>query len=201
MPRVVSHKLSFGFHLFLHHEVAARPDSIITVPPFSVYLISNMKCSQVLICAISLFQNGIKCWFFSTLNGISFFFLNHFYVCALVSNHFLSLCSPDLLGVSSLRSMIPISSLQLFRKIKHIKGRPKASLMHCSNQCYQIGRRGFPPSCAHTSRLRNVQNDEVLLNQVTCTPRLTALSAALDNLEPGLHLLPFPNLQNLLACS
>lgn len=73
--------------------------------------------------------------------------------------------------------------------------------MHCSNQCYQIGRRGFPPSCAHTSRLRNVQNDEVLLNQVTCTPRLTALSAALDNLEPGLHLLPFPNLQNLLACS
>lgn len=73
--------------------------------------------------------------------------------------------------------------------------------MHCSNQCYQIGWRGFPPSCAHTSRLRNVQNDEVLLNQVTCTPRLTALSAALDNLEPGLHLLPFPNLQNLLACS
>lgn len=71
--------------------------------------------------------------------------------------------------------------------------------MHCSNQCYQIGRRGFPPSCAHTSRLRNVQNDEVLLNQVTCTPRLTALSAALDNLDPGLHLLPFPNLQNLSA--
>lgn len=73
--------------------------------------------------------------------------------------------------------------------------------MHCRNQCYQISQHGFLASCVHTSWLRNVQNDKVLLSQVTCTPGLAALSAALDNLEPGLHLLLFPTLQNLPVCS